>query len=314
MAASLPKLDLNLLPVIVSLAEHGSVSAAARHLGMSQPAVSSALARLRASLGDPLFVRTARGMEATPRALAVLAPARAALGIVDHEILTSQGFDPSTSDWKVTLALSDIGEMVFLPKVLARLQAEAPGITVRSVTLPVSQLERGLELGEIDLAVGYFPDLKGNNFFQQRLFSHGFVCLLRSGHPIKAQKLTPKQFMALGHAVVNAEGRSQEVFERFLQKRGIRRRVVLNTPHFMSLPSIISASDLVATVPLAVGVWFSSTSRIRMAQPPYPVPKFDLKQHWHRRVNNDAKSRWLRGLFYELFNEDADEWKAYARW
>jgi len=312
MVASAPKLDLNLLPVVVALAEHRSVSAAARHLGMSQPAVSSALARLRMSLGDPLFVRTARGMEATPRAMTILAPARAALGIVDHEILASQGFDPSTSGRKITLALSDIGEMVFLPKILARLQAEAPGMTVRSVTLPVSQLERGLELGEIDLAIGYFPDLKGNNFFQQRLFSHGFVCLLRTGHPIKTHKLTARQFMSLGHAVVNAEGRSQEVFERFLQKQGIRRRVVLNTPHFMSLPSIISASDLVATVPLAIGVWFSSTARVRMAKPPYPVPKFDLKQHWHRRVNNDAQSRWLRELVYSLFNEDADEWKAYA--
>lgn len=312
MKESLPRLDLNLLPVIVALAENRSVSAAARHLGMSQPAVSSALARLRASLGDPLFVRTARGMEPTPRALAVLAPARKALGIVGHEILSSQGFDPATSHWKITLALSDIGEMVFLPKILARLQAEAPHMTVRSVTLSVSQLERGLELGEIDLAVGYFPDLKGNNFFQQRLFSHGFVCLLRTSHPIKAAKLTPRQFMSLGHAVVNAEGRSQEVFERYLQKRGIRRRVVLNTPHFMSLPAIISASDLVATVPLAIGVWFSSTARVRWAKPPYPVPRFDLKQHWHRRVNNDAQSRWLRELVYSLFNQDADEWRTFA--
>jgi DNA-binding transcriptional LysR family regulator len=308
----LVKLDLNLLAILVALAEHRSVSGAARHLGMSQPAVSAALSRLRVSLGDPLFVRTARGMEATPRALTLLPPTRAALAIVDHEIVSPQGFDPATSDRKITLALSDIGEMVFLPKILKRLQAEAPGMTVRSVTLPVAQLERGLELGEVDLAVGYFPDLKGNNFFQQRLFSHGFVCLLRSAHPIKADKLTSKQFMSLGHAVVNAEGRSQEVFERFLQRRGIRRRVVLNTPHFMSLPAIISQSDLVATVPLAVGVWFSSTARIRMARPPFAVPKFDLRQHWHRRVNNDPQSRWLRALFYSLFNEDVDEWKPYA--
>lgn len=312
MVASHPKLDLNLLPVIVALAESRSVSAAARQLGMSQPAVSSALARLRASLGDPLYVRTARGMEATPRAQELLMPARAALGIVDQEILASPGFDPATSEKTITLALSDIGEMVFLPKVLARLQVDAPGMKVRSVTLPVSQLERGLELGEIDLAVGYFPDLKGNNFFQQRLFSHGFVCLLRSGHPIKAKKLAPRQFMSQGHAVVNAEGRSQEVFERYLQEQGIRRRVVLNTPHFMSLPSIISASDLLATVPLAVGVWFASTARVRWARPPFQVPEFDLKQHWHRRVNNDPQSRWLRGLFYSLFNEEVDEWKAYA--
>jgi DNA-binding transcriptional LysR family regulator len=306
------KLDLNLLRVLTALAEQHSVSAAARQLAMSQPAVSSALSRLRASLGDPLFVRTARRMEPTPRALALLAPARAALSIVDHEIVPPQGFDSATSNKRITIALSDIGEMVFLPKILKRLQAEAPAMTVRSVTMPVAQLERGLELGEVDLAVGYFPDLKGNNFFQQRLFSHGFVCLLRTGHPLKADKLTAKQFMSLGHAVVNAEGRSQEVFDRFLQKRGVQRRVVLNTPHFMSLPAIISQSDLVATVPLAVGVWFSATARVRMARPPFAPPKFDLKQHWHRRVNNDPQSRWLRALAYSLFNEEVDEWKGYT--
>lgn len=307
------KLDLNLLPVVLALAEQRSVSAAARQLGMSQPAVSGALARLRESFGDPLFVRTARGMEPTPRTLALLPPTRAALGMVNNEILQAQGFDPSTSEKQVTLALSDIGEMVFLPKILQHLQTQAPHMTVRSVTMPVAQLERGLELGEIDLAIGYFPDLKGNNFFQQRLFSHSFVCLLRADHPIKGNKLTPKQFMALGHAVVNAEGRSQEVFERYLQKQGIRRRVVLNTPHFMSLPAIITRSDLVATVPLAAGVWFSSTARVRMVRPPFEIPSFDLRQHWHRRFNNDPQSKWLRALAYSQFNEDMDEWKASAK-
>lgn len=308
------KLDLNLLPALVALSEHRSVSAAARHLGMSQPAVSAALARLRQSLDDPLFVRTARGMEPTPRTLALLPATRAALGIVDNEILPSQGFTPATSDKRITIALSDIGEMVFLPKLLQQLQTQAPGMTVRSVTLPVAQLERGLELGDIDLALGYFPDLKGNNFFQQRLFTHSFVCLLRTAHPVKAKRMTSRQFMSLGHAVVNAEGRSQEVFERFLQSKGIRRRVVLNTPHFMSLPAIISQSDLVATVPLAVGVWFSSTARIRIVRPPFDPPQFDLRQHWHRRLNNDPQSKWLRALVYSLFNEDADEWKTYRGW
>ena len=172
-------------------------------------------------------------------------------------------------------------------------------------------------LGSVDadrLSPSYFPDLKGNNFFQQRLFSHSFVCLLRATHPIKGNKLTPKQFMELEHAVVNAEGRSQEVFERYLQKQGIRRKVALTTPHFMSLPAIISKSDLVATVPLAVGTWFASTSRIRMVRPPFDIPTFDLRQHWHRRFNNDPQNKWLRSLVARLFNDDADEWKGHSRW
>ncbi|HSV53892.1 MAG TPA: LysR family transcriptional regulator [Burkholderiaceae bacterium] len=308
------KLDLNLLPVIIAMMEQGSVSGAARQLGMSQPAVSSALARLRSVFADPLFVRTSRGMEATPRTLALLAPTRLALGVVANEILQNMGFDPASSEKTITLALTDIGEMVFLPKILECLRTEAPKTTVRSVTMPVSQIERGLEIGEIDLAVGYFPDLKGNSFFQQRLFSHSFVCLLRATHPIKGNKLSPKQFMELEHAVVNAEGRSQEVFERYLQKQGIRRKVVLNTPHFMSLPAIIGKSDLVATVPLAVGTWFSSTSRIRMVRPPFDIPTFDLRQHWHRRFNNDPQNKWLRSLVARLFNDEMDEWKGSAKW
>lgn len=308
------KFDLNLLPVIIALMEQASVSGAARQLGMSQPAVSAALSRLRKTFADPLFVRTARGMEPTPRTLALIAPARMALGIVNNEMLHNANFDPARSDKKFTLALTDIGEMVFLPKILGQLRLEAPQTSVRSVTMPVAQIERGLELGEIDLAVGYFPDLKGNNFFQQRLFSHHFVCLLRATHPIKGNKLTPKQFMELEHAVVSAEGRSQEVFERYLLKQGIRRKVVLNTPHFMSIPAIISKSDLVATVPLAVGTWFAASAPIRMVRPPFDIPTFDLRQHWHRRFNADPQSKWLRALVSRLFNDAEDEWKGSTGW
>jgi DNA-binding transcriptional LysR family regulator len=308
------KLDLNLLPVLVALVEEGSGSAAARRLKMSQPAVSAALTRLRDALADPLFVRTARGLDPTPRTLAVIAPVRAALALVNNEVMPGMTFDPATSTKTITLALSDIGEMVFLPRLLERLASEAPNVSVRSVTLPPDQTMRGLELGEIDIALGYFPDLKGNNLYQQRLFSHGFVCLLRSGHPIKSNRLTPKQFVDLGHAVVRAEGRSQEVFERFLQKEGIRRRVVLNTPHFMSLPAIIAKSDLVATVPLAVGTAFAQAAEIRLVRPPFAIPSFALKQHWHRRFHSDPQSKWLRALIHELFNESADEWKDYEKW
>jgi DNA-binding transcriptional LysR family regulator len=308
------KLDLNLLPVMVAMLEEGSGSAAARRLGMSQPAVSAALARLRATFSDPLFVRTSHGMEPTPRTLGLIAPIRVALSVVNNEVMQGMSFDPAGSTKTVTLALSDIGEMVFLPRILERLSKEAPGMSVRSVTPPPAQIERGLELGEIDLAVGYFPDLKGNNYFQQRLFSHGFVCLLRAGHPFKGNRLTPKQFLELGHAVVRAEGRSQEVFERFLQKQRIRRRVVLNTPHFMSIPLIIAKSDLVATVPLAVGTSFAQASQIRLVKPPFAIPSFDLRQHWHRRFNNDPQSKWLRGVVHALFNDSLDEWKNYERW
>ncbi|MFZ4288180.1 LysR family transcriptional regulator [Variovorax sp. HJSM1_2] len=306
-------MDLNLLPVLVALLDEGSGSAAARRLGISQPAVSGALARLRTSFNDPLFVRTSKGMEPTPRALELAGPVRAALATVNGELMQGTAFDPGTSDKTVTLALSDIGEMVFLPRILSRLGEAAPRMSIRSVTLPPSQIARGMELGEIDLAVGYFPDLQGNNFFQQRLFSHGFVCLLRAQHPLQGKKLTAKQFLALGHAVVRAEARSQEVFERYLKREGITRRIVLNTPHFMSIPQIIAQSDLCATVPLAVGTSFAETSKVRLVKPPFDIPPFDLRQHWHRRYNNEPLNRWLRSVVYEEFNDSRDEWKDFYK-
>jgi DNA-binding transcriptional LysR family regulator len=182
-------------------------------------------------------------------------------------------------------------------------------VNVRSVSLPPTQLQRAMELGEVDLAMGYFPDLKGNNFYQQRLYAHGFVCLVRAGHPVKGPRLTMKQFKQLGHAVVRAEGRSQEIFERFLLKRGIQRRETLQTPHFMSIPHIIAHSDLVATVPMAVGTSFAKFMDIRLILPPFDVPQVDIRQHWHRKFHHDPQNRWLRGVVHTLINESMDELK-----
>lgn len=301
------KVNLNLLPVIIALAEQGSVSAAARKLRMTQPSVSRALAQLRQAFGDPLFVRTAGGMSPTPRTVQLLEPVRAMLGIFTDGVLLANAFDPAKLDRTITIALSDVGEMATLPGILARLNREAPHANVRSVSVPPTQLQRALEAGEVDLALGYFPDLKGNNFYQQRLYVHGFVCLVRADHPVTAERLSLKQFKQLGHAVVRAEGRSQEILERFLLKRGIRRREVLQTPHFMSIPHIIARSDLVATVPVTVGTSFARFMAVRIILPPFEMPKVELRQHWHRKYHHDPLNRWLRGIVNSLIEDWAVE-------
>jgi DNA-binding transcriptional LysR family regulator len=299
------KLDLNLLPVALAIYETRSVSQAARRLGMSQPALSAALGRLRVAFNDQLFVRTSRGMEPTPRALALMTPTRDILARIEDDLLTGIEFDPALTTHKFSFALSDIGEMVFLPKLLERIRQEAPAASVSSHTMPPEQIASALESGEIDLAIGYFPDLKRGNFFQQRLFSHGFVCLISAGHPYHGERFTLDEFLSFGHAVIRAEGRSQEVFERLLTQRHIQRRVVLSTPHFMAIPFVIARSDLVVTVPLAVGESFAEFANIRLVAPPLEIPTFDLRQHWHRRYHKDARSKWLRHLVAELFTGDA---------
>ena len=295
--------DLNLLPVVLAIAEERSVSRAAERLGWSQPKVSIALNKLRTALGDPLFIRSSHGMAPTPRALALVAPTRDILARVKDEVLAGAAFDPATTKRRFTFALSDIGEMTFLPKLLAYLQAHAPGATVRSVTLPPGEIAAGLEAGDIDLALGYFPDLTARNFFQQRLFTHSFISLLNARHRVKGERMSMEQFLSIGHAVISAEGRSQEVFEQLLAKLKIERRIVLSTPHFMSIPFIVASTDLLVTVPYAVGESFAKIANIRLIEPPFEIPKFDLKQHWHRKYHKDQTNMWIRSVVAKLFTQ-----------
>jgi DNA-binding transcriptional LysR family regulator len=302
--------DLNLLPVLVAIHEHGSVTAAAQHLGISQPAVSTALAKLRHQYGDPLFHRSGHGMKATVRMRALIQPLRDALVRMDDTFVSETAFNPRTTQRTFTFAMSDLGEMVFMPQILQRIRKLAPRAAVRSVAAGVPQIARGLENGEIDLAVGYFPDLREKSFVEKHLFFHHFVCLLRADHPVTASALTMAQFLKLEHAVVYGAGRTYEVFERHLRAKKIHRKVVLETPHFLSIPSVIARSDLVVTVPHAVGVFARDLhTNIRMVQPPLRTPKIDLKMHWHRNFQRDPKNKWLREVVASLFTDESDEWR-----
>lgn len=248
-------------------------------------------------------------MEPTPRALALAPAAREALSRIERGLLDTQHFDPAARTDTFSITLSDVGEIVFLPRLLQAFAAQAPQANLRSVSASHGNVERGLEAGKIDLAVGYFPALRGNNFFQQRLFSHHFICLMRRDHPFADAPPTLERFCACGHAVVRAKGRSQEVLENFLDKKRVRRRVVLETPHFMSLPFILSRTDLIATVPHAIGfAYVAEHASITLAKPPLALPRFDLRQHWHRKFHNDPRTTWLRGVIASLFNDELDEW------
>jgi DNA-binding transcriptional LysR family regulator len=278
---------------------------------MSQPAVSMALRKMRAIFNDPLFIRARSGITPTPRAHALVQATRPLVDRLQEDLLTEEPFDPALTTRTISIALSDVGEMVFLPKLLERFRKRAPRCAIRSVSMPPAQLVHGFEKGEIDLAVGYFPDLKKHNFLERRLFTHHFACLMRAGHPRRAKRLSLEDFLAMEHAVVHAEGRSQEIFERFLERKRIRRKVVLHTPHFLSIPIIIARSDLVATVPHALAIYFTRMSRdLAFAMPPFDIAGFDVKQHWHRRFHNDPRNRWLREQVAQLFNDETDEWRA----
>jgi len=297
--------DLNLLPIAFALYDELSVSRAARLLGMSQPAVSMALRRMRETFDDPLFIRVPGGIAPTPRAHAIIDAARTPIARLQQDLLRGQPFDPLTSTRAFTLALSDVGEMAFLPRVAGALRSAAPAAPVRSVSVAAPQLAHGLEQGEIDVAVGYFPHLASKNFRQRRLSTHRFACLLRADHPHRAERLSAADFLAADHVVIGEAGRSQEVVERFFKRRHVKRKVAVYTAHFLGVPFLVAQADLIATVPYAVARDFAGMSpQLAVAQPPFELPGFDLKLHWHRRFDTEPRNRWFREVLNELFKED----------
>jgi DNA-binding transcriptional LysR family regulator len=297
--------DLNLLPIAFALYDELSVSRAARVLGMSQPAVSMALRRMREAFDDPLFIRVPTGITPTPRAHAIVQAARPLIARLHEDLLKRQPFDPITSTRAFTLALSDVGEMAFLSRIMGPLRAQAPNCALRSVSVPAGQLAHELEKGDIDVAVGYFPTLATKNFRQRRVSTHRFACLMRADHPLRAERLSVKAFLAAEHIVVREEGRSQEVLERFFKRRRLQRNVAVYTSHFVGLPAIVAESNLIATIPYAAARQFATMSpQLAVTLPPFDISGFDLKLHWHRRFDNEPRNRWLRDQLIDVFRED----------
>jgi len=294
---------LGLLPIAVALYDELSVSRAARRLGMSQPAVSKSLARLREAFNDPLFVRSPRGIVPTPRAHAIVDAARAHLQYLQEDLLKAERFDPAASTRPLTLAVSDVAEMAFFPSIVEHFRAHAPKCRVSTVSVADDQLALGLENGDIDVAAGYFPALAARNFHQRRLSRHGFACLMRAGHPLWKSRLSVSGFLAAEHVVVHSESRSLHVLERFIERRKMRRKIGVYTSHVLSVPFIVMESSLVATLPFAVVTRFTSlTSQVVAALPPFDI-EYDLKLHWHRRFDNDPRSLWLREQLAAVFKE-----------
>lgn len=302
------RLDLNLLLTFDALFETRRVSLAAQRLKVSQPTVSFSLKKLRDFFADDLFVRTSTGMKPTPYAVQLQTPVRSVIEIVSQEVLKKPGFEARSAERRFTVSTSDIGELVFLPSLLKALIVSAPLASLRSVALSHRELPKALEDGEIDLALGYFPDLTVTGIKSQTLFEHPFTCLVRKDHPAVGEHLTLGQFMALDHLVVSQEGRSQEIFEKTMTELGLQRRILLHLPHFMSVPYMIAATDMISTVPLAVGRAFAGWSDVRLVKPPIEIPKIPLRQYWHRRSHNDPAVTWFRGIVADsLLDRDPSE-------
>jgi DNA-binding transcriptional LysR family regulator len=298
----LASLDLNLLVVFDAIAKDRSVTAAARRIGLSQPAMSSALARLRKTFNDPLFVRTGGAMQPTPYAQMLTPPIQRACELVASSLEVQASFDPKSADNTFQFYMTDVGEALFLPKILRALSQRAPRIKVKVLRIPEHGEQAAMAAGEVDLAIGFFPDLRAG-FFQQRLYVDDFVGVVRIDHPrLKAGSLSARQFAEMPHAVIATAGTGHAAaVEREIAKH--RLRVALTIPHFMAVPDIVSQTDHIVIVPRRLVKTLPSFSGVRAIELPIKMSPFEIKQHWHERFHNDHSNRWIRALVAEMFLE-----------
>ena len=301
-------LDLQLLTVFDALLTERHVSRAAERLGLAQPTVSNTLARLRRITGDPLFVRTSRGMAPTPHAEAIAAPLRQALTTLRTTLLAPRHFDPAHDTRTFTLFLTDLGEAFFLPRLLTHLRRVAPGVRLVTLPMPEHQHAAALESGAVDLAIGHLPDM-GQGFYQQRLFLERYVCLVGRHNPLAHGKPSRKRFLQAHHAVVLPSGTGHNLVEQTLTELGAAERIVLKVQNFLVLPAIVQGSDLVAWVPRSVARALSGQEHIAhdiaLLPAPIALPAFIVRQCWHERFHHDAGNQWLRQQVAQMFTESS---------
>lgn len=294
-------LDLNLLVVFQQLLRDRCVSVAAESLHLSQPTVSNALKRLRTLLGDELFVRTSRGMRPTPYAEELGGPIGNALTEIYETLNRQSSFDPATSDRHFVIALADVGEIYFLPPLMGALAIAAPRATVDTVSNQKATLREDMEQGKVDLAIGFLPDLT-TDIYQRRLFRQRYVCLFREGHPQDKQEFTIDDFARSEHVVVQS-GRGHAMINEQIERNVPNRSVKLTVPHFVALPRILQATDLIATVPEKIAGCLAPPFGLRFVPHPVKLPDFQINLFWHARFHHEPANQWLRNLVGERFAE-----------
>jgi len=296
----LKSVDFNLLKALDALLDERNVTRAAERLDVTQPAMSGMLTRLRDSFGDPLFVRTQRGVVPTQRALDIASPLKQVLSEIG-ELLQSPGFDPQIADFTLSIAATDYAQSAIAVPFLSALKLRAPHLKVALLPVQDQNVQAQLERGVLDLAL-VTPESTPPDLHARRLFDETYVCVMREGHPAaKAGVLDLEVFCALDHALVSYSGGGfRGVTDEVLASLGRSRQVSLSVKSFLVLPEILRASDMVSVVPRRL---VAGLPGLVLIPPPLDIPGFTKVVAWHERTHRDAGHRWLRELLFETCSE-----------
>ena len=288
-----PNIDLNLFLVLDAIVSEGGVTQAARRLNLTQPAVSHALARLRAAFDDPLFVRQGRALVPTPLARSIVGPARQAISTLQATLTGAAGFQPSSTRQSFTIGMRDLTETQVMPQLFARITRAAPQVSLAVVRVGRRALESELASGSVDAAIDVLLPLS-DSVNRERLDAQTLAVIARKGHPRIGRRLTLPRYLAEDHIMVTTrrKGVAAEDFE--LARAGHQRRVRLRCEHYFAAARAVSQTDLVCTLTAPVAKVLTAALPLQVLRFPVETQSFDAFLYWHTRVDADPANRWLR--------------------
>ena len=294
-------LDLNLLRVFDAVMAEGSLSRAAAGLAMTQPAVSHAVRRLRQALGDDLFVRTAHGMRGTPRAEAIWPHVRSALTAL-RQALAPEDFDPQRDAVQLRLAMADATAAMLAPPLVTEIERTRSLVNLRVLPLTTRDPRRLVEAGEVELAVGFFPEAvtaivaqgPDSALRHARVYTTRYVCVMRRGHPLASSPLTLDAYCAAHHLLVSFSGRPHGFVDQALSALGRQRRVMLTVNQFFTAGRVVAHSDLLTVLPEGFVEATGYRDGLLTCELPLALSPVHVEMIWHLRHDDDPAHRWLR--------------------
>jgi len=300
----LANVDLNLLTVFRALDETRHVTRAAKALGLSQPALSHALARLRRLFDDSLFVRSPRGLVPTPRAEGLAPLVKELMALVEKGMGGGADFSPSKIDRTFRVKTTDMVESQLVPKLLGRLEAEAPQSRVAVTSVSFSLPKEGLETGACDLAIaGFFGELPAG-LYHQKLFRDSFLCVVRKGHPrLRGKKVSLDEFCEERHLLIAPGGELSGPADVYLAKKKRHRRIVAGISTFAGSGWVVGQTDTVLTGPARLIRQMAPVFGLRLFEPPMELPNIEVVQVWHERNHSDPAHKWFREKVREVLQE-----------
>lgn len=295
---NLRSFDLNLLTALKALLDEKHVTRAADKIGMSQPAMSRALARLRTMFQDPLLVKTSNGLGMTHRALDLHQSLNQVLTDV-QQLIASPEFEPANISREITIATRDYESAVLLPDIISSVTRKAPGITFRIVSLQGDDLTP-LDNIDVDFVIAG-SDVSFSTLSRHVLYHENFTCLAAADHPLRHKKWTLAAYLAQQHCLVTIKNVGLGLVDSILAKQKLKRNIAVRVSHFMSAAHIVAKTDLITTVPERLGKLMADNNSIVMLKPPINIPSFPIYLYWHIRNHHNPLHQWLRTEMRGLF-------------